>query len=106
MLLLVILFMQKTAEKFGKILSTVDQLKEQLYTLTGSSGTWNIQGRTLHYKVKGGIYKWKYQYKGEAWDEEAAISVKTKGWESEDGAREHAIEDLVAALKKLGLLTN
>ena len=98
--------MQKTAEKFGKILSTVDQLKEQLYTLTGSSGTMNIQGRTLHYKVKGGFYKWKYQYKGEAWDEEAAISVKTKGWKSEDGAREHALKDLVAELKKLGLLTS
>lgn len=54
--------------------------------------------------MEGGFYKWEYQYKGKAWDEEAQISVKSKGWQSAGGAREHALEDLVAELKKQGLI--
>ncbi len=88
------------------MLSVIDQLKEILYTMTGSEGHVHIQGRTLHYKVKGGFYKFKYEYKGKAWDEEAGISVKTKAYQSENGARVHALEDLVAELKKLGLLVD
>lgn len=82
----------------------MDQVKEQLYTLTGSEGEINIQGRTLHYKVRGGTHEGEFHYKGEAWDKEAEISVKTGKYEGENGARVHAMEDLVAELKKLGLL--
>ncbi len=100
------IFLQKAAEKVGKVLTVVDQLKKQLYSVTGSKGQVIVQGRTLHYEVKAGFYKWKYEYKGKAWDEEAGISIKTKAYESEQGAREHALEDLAAELKKLGLLVD
>ncbi len=72
--------------------------------MTGSEGHVNVQGRTLHYKVKGGFYRWEYQYTGKAWDEETEISVETERYKSENGARIHALENLVAELKKLGLL--
>ena len=94
----------EAGQKIKKVLDGVDQIKKFIYDATGDSGTISIQGRRLHYKVKGQIYKWKYQYNGEAWDEEAKVSVKSKGWQSSGGAREHALEDLVAELIKLGLL--
>jgi len=98
----------KTGQKIQKVVEGVDQIKRFIYDATGDSGTIKIQGRQLHYKVKGQMYKWKYQYNGVAWDEEgdeeAKVSVKSKGWQSAGGAREHALEDLVAELIKLGHL--
>lgn len=81
-----------------------EEIKKLIYEATGDSGSVAYQGRTLHYEVEGGFYKWEYQYKGKAWDNEAQITVKTKGWESAGGAREHVLEDLVAELRKKGLL--
>jgi len=95
---------KETADKISKVLYGAEQIKELIYKATGDSGSINFQGRTLHYKVEGGFYKWEYQYKGKAWDEETSISVKTKGWQSAGGAREHALQDLVAKLKEVGLL--
>lgn len=82
----------------------LEQAKQAIYELTGDSGSVVLQGRTLHYKVTGGFYEWKYQYTGKAWDEQAQISVKSKGWESSGGAREHVLEDLVAELRQKGFL--
>lgn len=95
---------QEAGDKIRRVLHGAEQIKKLIYEATGDSGSITIQGRTLHYEVKGGFYKWEYQYTGKAWDEEAQISVKSKGWQSAGGAREHALEDLVAELKKLGLL--
>ena len=91
-------------DKAKKVVKTIDKVKEMIYDEYSDSGEYVIQGRTLHFEVKSGFYKGNYQYKGTAWDKEAGISVKSEGWESMDGAREHALEDLVAELKKLGHL--
>ena len=83
----------------------MEQVKKFIYEeATGDSGSIDHQGRKLHYKVTGQIYKLEYQYNGKAWDEEAKISVESKGWQSVDGARVHVLEKLVAELTKLGLL--
>ncbi len=76
-----------------------------IYEATGDSGSITVQGRVLHYRVKGGFHKWEYKYKGEAWDEETKITVKTKGWQSAGGAREHALEDLVEKLVTMKYLS-
>ncbi len=88
------------------MLAVVDQLAEHLYTMTGSNGQVSIQGRTLRYKAKGGFYRWQYMYKGEAWDEETGISVKTSRYLSERNAREHVLEELVEQLKTLEMLVD
>ena len=82
----------------------LEEAKKVIYKATGDSGSVEIQGRTLQYEVKGGFYKWEYQYTGKAWDSAAQITVKSKGWESSGGAREHVLEDLVAELRKKGFL--
>ena len=75
-----------------------------VHEATGTSGSITVQGRTLQYKVKGGIYMWKYQYTGEAWDRVAGIYVNTRGWESAEKAKQHVLSDLIAKLEKLGHL--
>jgi hypothetical protein len=87
-----------------KVLQGAEEIKKLIYEATGDHGHVTVQGRTLHYEVKGGFYKWEYQYRGKAWDEESGISMKSKGWQSAGGAREHALEDLVDELRKKGLL--
>jgi hypothetical protein len=95
---------QATGETIAKIYKAGEMVRDIIYAATGDSGRITVEGRTLHYEVKGGFYNWEYQYRGKAWDEEAKISVKSKRYQSAGGAREHALEDLVAELKKLGLL--
>ena len=91
-------------QDIGKVIDTMNQAKEAIYKATGDSGSVKVQGRTLEYEVKGGFHKWKYKYTGKAWDREAQISVKSKGWQSQSGAREHVLEDLIAELRKNGFL--
>ena len=70
----------------------------------GSRGSIAILGRTLHYKVKSGFYSWKYQHRGEAWDQETQIRAESKRLKGESGARKHALTNLVKKLKDLGHL--
>jgi hypothetical protein len=88
----------------GTVIDTVKEVKEAIYKAAGDKGSVNVQGRTLEYEITGGFHKWKFKYNGKAWDRDAQISVKSKGWKSQNGAREHVLEDLIAELRKQGFL--
>ncbi|XP_062498856.1 uncharacterized protein LOC134176185 isoform X2 [Corticium candelabrum] len=95
---------QAVGDKIVKTMHVLEEAKKVIYKATGDSGSVEIQGRTLQYEVKGGFYKWKYQFTGKAWDSVTEITVNSKGWKSSGGAREHVLKDLVAELRKKGFL--
>eukprot|EP00118_Oscarella_pearsei_P026336 m.309789 g.309789 ORF g.309789 m.309789 type:complete len:99 (+) comp47791_c0_seq1:234-530(+) len=91
-------------EKVTKLFDGVITVKKAIEKATGDEGNILVQGRHLHYKVKGGIYGWKLKYTGKAWDEQSGVEVSSKHWKSQAGARSHVLEDLVNELKKRKLL--
>lgn len=96
--------LQEVKDEVHTVLNGIGQIMKLIHEAAGASGTVAIQGRSLQYKVKGGIYMWKYQFTGEAWDKATGTHVITRGWENAEGAKQHALEDLVAKLKELGHL--
>ena len=86
---------------------TIDYLKAAkgiISAAAGDKGSIVLEGRRLRYEVEPYIGSWKSKYRGWAWDEQTGIKVKSSGWKSRGGAREHALEELVKKLFEEGLL--
>ena len=81
---------------------TLEEIKQQAYKSRGGDGSVVVQGRTLHYKVKSGFANWSYVHRGRAWDDETGVSASSKK-QSKDGARKHALANLVIDLYNRGL---
>lgn len=87
--------------KYAKLLETA---KGIISATTGDRGSIVLEGRRLRYTVEGYVGRWKWKYRGKAWDEQTGIKVTSSGWKSRGGAREHALEDLVKKLVEQGVL--
>ena len=82
---------------------TLEEIKQQANKAGGGKGSIVVHGRTLHYKVKKGFSNWEHVHKGTAWDAETGVSASSGKKQSKDGARKHALANLVNDLYNRGL---
>ncbi|XP_077861993.1 anti-lipopolysaccharide factor-like [Saccoglossus kowalevskii] len=85
-------------------IDTIITINDLINKLTGDAGEVSFHNRTIRYEVKGRLHKLKWVYDGTAWDLESGTSVKARHYQSQQGAKEHAVRQLIDELKKKGIL--
>ncbi|XP_078607879.1 guanylate-binding protein 1-like isoform X2 [Branchiostoma floridae x Branchiostoma japonicum] len=96
---------RRAAEAEAKRLTTEAEIRRTIRdTSYGSSGQVNIAGRNISYDTERRIYKWQQVYKGTARDVTSGVTGKSGNRQSQQGAVEHAIEDVFNQLKAKNII--
>ncbi|CAH1238018.1 GBP5 [Branchiostoma lanceolatum] len=96
---------RRVAEAEAKRLAAEADINRTIRSISyGSSGQVNIAGRSISYDTDSGFYRLKYVHKSTARDVASDVTGKSGNRKSQQGAVEHAIEDVFRQLKAKGMI--